>query len=171
MSIHESNNHVWIPMFGLALALLGPVDAGAQSPAAGPDEAACQGKQSGEACSLVNGSAGSCGPGTCSRLDYSQGSPPRASEEPCTVCVVASVSTDHHPPPLGTTTDTSEGAATSEEPRSSGDAKSAEADAPPESSSRCNVTDRSHPSDLGWLGLLGACAVGLAGRRRKRKLR
>lgn len=169
MAIQESNNQVWVLTLGLALALLAPGDARAQPPAAGPDEAACQSKQSGDACSLINGDAGICGPGTCSRLDYSQGSPPKATEEPCTVCSVTSAG----PPVLGATSETSETTPTSESAAASKDAspteaKPSESGDPPKTSSRCSVTDRSTPNDL---GLLGSLAMGLVGWRRKRKMR
>ncbi len=143
-----------------------PGEAAAESP--GPDEAPCVGKQSGEACTLINGNSGSCGPGTCSRLDYSQGSPPRATEEPCTVCTVGAAPKDA-PPALGTSA-----GSTGVEPRSepsSDEPKPTEAtetDEPPKTSSRCSVMDHSAPSDLGWLGLL---ALALVVRRRTRSPR
>jgi hypothetical protein len=152
-------------MLGLALVFTAPRDAAAQSPASGPDEAACEGKQSGDACTLINGTAGTCGPGTCSRLDYSQGSPPKATEEPCTTCVPGAAS--HDPPPLGETSETSGASSTAAEPSSSGEVKNSE-DVPPQSSSRCSVMDRSGPSDLGWLGLLLLPVVAWRRTRRSR---
>jgi len=164
MFVHESNL-VRALLRGLALLVpfAVPGQAAAQSPAAGPDEAACQGKQSGDACTLVNGNAGTCGPGTCSRLDYSGGSPPKATEEPCTVCVVG-----HGGPPTalggtGGAVDPGEPEASSGSP-SAATTKAVEDAEPPKTSSRCSVIDRSTPSDLGWLGLF---ALGLGLRRRR----
>jgi hypothetical protein len=169
MPMHESKHQVRIAMLGLALAsmMAGPSEAKAQPPAAGPDEAACEGKRSGEACTLINGASGACGPGTCSRLDYSQGSPPKATEEACIVCVAGAVSNEG-PPALGETTETSEASSAGAEPSSGGEAKASESekDEPPQTSSRCSVTDRSEPNDLGWLSLLLLPLA--AGRRRRR---
>lgn len=167
MATHASKHQVRIAMLGLALASMigAPSDAQAQSPAAGPDEAACEGKQSGDGCTLINGSAGTCGPGTCSRLDYSQGSPPKATEEPCTVCVLGAA-----PPPLGETTETSEPSSVSggAEPSSGGEVKPTEEDEPPKTSSRCSVMDRSGPSDLGLLSLLLLPVAAWRWKRRRR---
>lgn len=144
----------------LALALVfASRDAAAQPPAAGPDEAACEGKASGDACTLINGQAGACGPGTCARLDYSQGSPPKSIEEPCTVCKVGA-------PPLGSSeTSTTSGPAESTAAPEAKPASSEGDDDPPKSTSRCSVTDRSPASDLGVASLL---ALALIGWRRRR---
>lgn len=148
----------------LALVLVfAPRDAAAQPPAAGPDEAACEGKASGDACTLINGQAGACGPGTCARLDYSQGSPPKSTEEPCTVCKVGAA-------PLGSgeSTTTSGPAGGTEAAPVDDTAKPATAegdDDPPKSTSRCSVTDRSPASDLGWGSLLAVVLVGCRRRR------
>lgn len=154
-----------IARFALVVLALGfaPRDVAAQPPAAGPDEAACEGKASGDACTLINGQAGACGLGTCARLDYSQGSPPKSIEEPCTVCKVGA-------PPLGSgDASTTSGPAGGTEPAPVDDtAKSATAegdDDPPKSTSRCSVTERSPAGDLGWVSLL---AVLWFGRRRRR---
>lgn len=138
----------------LALALVfAPRDAAAQPPAAGPDEAACEGKASGDACTLINGQAGACGPGTCARLDYSQGSPPKSVEEPCTVCKVGA-------PPLGSSeTSTTSGPAEAKPASDEGD------DDPPKSTSRCSVIDRSPARDLALASLL---VLGLVAWRRRR---
>jgi hypothetical protein len=166
MSMHESKSPIRIAMLGLALVFTAPRDAAAQSPDSGPDEAACQGKQSGDACTLVNGTAGACGPATCSRLDYSQGSPPKATEEPCTACMAGAAS--HDPPPLGETSETSGASSTAAEPSSGGGEVKPSEDVPPQSSSRCSVTDRSGPNDLGWLCLL---VLPVVSRRRTRRSR
>jgi hypothetical protein len=163
MSMTRVEPHTCIARFALlALALVfAPRDAAAQPPAAGPDEAACEGKASGDACTLINGQAGACGPGTCARLDYSQGSPPKSIEEPCTVCKVGA-------PPLGSSeTSTTSGAAGSRAAVDEG-AKSASAegdDDPPKTTSRCSVTERSGTGDLGVASLL---LVLLLGSRRRR---
>lgn len=146
----------------LALALVfAPRDAAAQPPAAGPDEAACEGKASGDACTLINGQAGACGPGTCARLDYSQGSPPKSVEEPCTVCKVGA-------PSLGsgeTSTTSGPAGSTAAVDDTAKPASGEGEDDPPKSTSRCSVIDRSPVSDLGVASLL---ALGLVVWRRRR---
>src|SRR5258705_7085122 len=55
-----------------------PASADVVSPAA----AACNGKSAGDACDK----GGSCKKSTCSKLDYSQGVPPRSKTYECLVC-------------------------------------------------------------------------------------
>lgn len=158
----------------LAAALaLAPISAGAQPPTlggggeAGPAEQACAGKSVDDPCSLPNGQAGVCGEGTCSRLDYSGGSPPKATEEPCVICKQgASPGT---PPKLGG--DGGEGgqagadraAPDNGNSRASGGSAGKE---PPESGSRCTISDDAG-RDLGLLTLFaGLAVVGLRRRRR-----
>jgi hypothetical protein len=149
---HTSACIAGFALLGLAL-VFAPRDAAAQPPAAGPDEAACEGKASGDACTLINGQAGACGPGTCARLDYSQGSPPKSIEEPCTVCKVGA-------PPLGTSeTSTTSG------PAGTTASDDTAKDDPPKTTSRCSVTER---SGVGDLGLVASLAVLLLGVRRRR---
>lgn len=50
-----------------------------------PDRAACQDKKADESCK-VDGKDGICMTTTCSRLDYSQGTPPRSVAYECLVC-------------------------------------------------------------------------------------
>ncbi|MFV8752157.1 hypothetical protein ACNOYE_16540 [Nannocystaceae bacterium ST9] len=166
MSKREANTHWRWQCPAMLVLALGSSEAAAQSPEAGPDEAACQAKASGDACTLVNGRAGTCGPGTCSRLDYSQGSPPKASEEPCTVCVAGS---SPQGPALGEASGADEGRTVAEPGSEPSDTEASEkTDEPPKTKSRCSVMDRSAPSDLGWLGLL---ALGLVVQRRSRRAR
>jgi len=56
------------------------------SPGSGPEQEACEGRSSGDACSMPNNQMGICAAATCNRLDYSGGSPPKAIEEACIVC-------------------------------------------------------------------------------------
>jgi hypothetical protein len=52
-----------------------------------PDVSACQGKQAGDACTVEGGSAGNCAAKKCTRLDYSDGTPPSSVEYDCVSCV------------------------------------------------------------------------------------
>jgi len=51
------------------------------------DQAACDGKKAGDACTL-RGDAAVCVAKTCGKLDYSNGVPPESIQVPCTVCEV-----------------------------------------------------------------------------------
>ncbi len=52
-----------------------------------PNRAQCDGKVAGEACQTEAGTAGACTASTCSRLDYSHGTPPGSVDYACTLCV------------------------------------------------------------------------------------
>ena len=133
-----------------------PLGAAAAPPMVGgdsgsPEEQACMGKAVSDPCSLPNGSAGACGNGTCSRLDYSQGSPPKATEEACIVCKAGV--TPGNPPVVGGT-----GGGSSNSDQQNGASKDSNDKEPPESSSRCSLTDSPNPlgTSLLLLGLLVA---------------
>ena len=70
---------------GLALV---PARASADVPPP-PSIASCQGAAAGAACELDAGGAGQCAPARCSKLDYSQGTPPRSVEYDCQRCATA----------------------------------------------------------------------------------
>lgn len=125
--------------FALALLFVA-TPAAAAPPGAGPEEEACQGRSVGDACTLPNNQLGTCSNATCNRLDYSQGSPPKAIEEACVVCQPAGAGAGGHdgPPMLG-------GEGGSEPPEadsgaSEGSSKETGKE-PPESASRCRVDD------------------------------
>lgn len=125
---------------------------------AGPEQEACAGRSVGDACTLPNRALGTCGQGTCNRLDYSQGSPPKAIEEPCVVCQPSQasesgeVAPDEAPPPE----DTSAGG-----PAATGDGAASKE--PPKSESRCRFDASGEP--LGSLSL--ALLLSLACVRRR----
>ncbi|MCY0990664.1 MYXO-CTERM sorting domain-containing protein [Nannocystis sp. ILAH1] len=73
----------------LAGLVLAPALASADVPPP-PSIASCQGATAGAACELDAGGAGQCAPWKCSRLDYSQGSPPSSVEYDCFRCAAAS---------------------------------------------------------------------------------
>ena len=152
-------------LLGLLLGLLvwaSPVAAAPPaSGGAGPEEEACVGRASGDACSLPNNNPGICAAATCNRLDYSGGSPPKAIEEACIVC--------KHPqagPPMlggdgGSGEPASSGAgaeAGADGEPSSGGAAASEDKQPPETSSRCQINDRS-PSPAGLALLAGLLLI------------
>jgi MYXO-CTERM domain-containing protein len=119
----------------------------------GPEQEACAGRSVGDACTMPNRQLGTCGEGTCNRLDYSKGSPPQAIEEPCVVCQPAQGQPQGHGdmPALGT-------AGTPPEDESGANDKE-----PPKSSSRCSVQDDLDP--LASLGLAGLLLLALVRRR------
>ncbi|PRQ08240.1 hypothetical protein [Enhygromyxa salina] len=163
-----------IPLLLAACLTLGVSSVAAAAPpssnagGAGPEEEACSGRSVGDACSLPNRQLGTCKAGTCNRLDYSGGSPPKAIEAACVVCEAGAGHAGHDgPPSLG-----SGGAP----PDSGADAGADNGDAsestpagtgkqPPQSASRCRVvSEGGGPGTLGLLGLLGL--LGVAFRRR-----
>ncbi|WP_146661920.1 MYXO-CTERM sorting domain-containing protein [Enhygromyxa salina] len=137
---------------------------GSSSGGAGPEEEACAGRSVGDACSLPNRQLGTCTAGTCNRLDYSGGSPPKAIEEACVVCQPGAGDPGHGGPPSlgsgGAPPDSGDGGDASEStPADTGKE-------PPKSSSRCRVTpDAGGPGALGLLGILGLLGVTLRRRR------
>ena len=132
----------------------------------GPEQQACAERSVGDACTLPNRTLGTCASGTCNRLDYSGGSPPKAIEEPCVVCQAGPGAHSEDPmvgsggPPPG------EGGST---PTADTDNSSE----PPTSASRCTAVSldrRAGRSGLGGLGMLLAVVIGLRARRRRRSL-
>ncbi|MCY1010120.1 hypothetical protein OV079_32050 [Nannocystis pusilla] len=73
----------------LAGLVLAPALARADVPPP-PSIATCEGATAGAACELDAGGPGQCAPWKCSKLDYSQGSPPRSVEYDCLRCAAAS---------------------------------------------------------------------------------
>lgn len=65
--------------FALAFASLAMADV----PAPNND---CASKRAGDACTTDAKAAGACQSSTCSKLDYSDGSPPSTIQVPCLVC-------------------------------------------------------------------------------------
>jgi MYXO-CTERM domain-containing protein len=126
----------------------------------GPEQEACSGRAVGDACTLPNRALGTCGQGTCNRLDYSQGSPPKAIEEACVVC---QPSQGHgNGPALGTGGAPPDGSADGADGTASSD--SAASKEPPQSESRCRIDATREP-----VGLAGLVALLLlAGVRRRR---
>jgi MYXO-CTERM domain-containing protein len=127
---------------------------------AGPEQEACSGRAVGDACTLPNRALGTCGQGTCNRLDYSGGSPPKAIEEACVVC---QASQGHgNGPALGTggappNESADDGADAA--PSSGGPTKE-----PPPAESRCQIGSTREPVGLAGLAAL----LLLAGVRRRR---
>jgi hypothetical protein len=142
---------VWLlAISNVAVAAPPPTTGGGGS---GPEQEACAGRAVGDACTLPNRALGTCGQGTCNRLDYSQGSPPKAIEEPCIVCRPA----EGHGigPSLGT------GGAPPDEPATASDdgtaasgSSSGPSKEPPQSESRCQIASTRDP-----VGLVGLAAL------------
>jgi MYXO-CTERM domain-containing protein len=129
---------------------------------AGPEQEACSGRAVGDACTLPNRALGTCGQGTCNRLDYSQGSPPKAIEEACVVCQAASQGHGNGPmlgtggaPPDDSADEAAAGGS------SSGGAGTKE---PPKSESRCRIDSTRDP-----IGLAGLAALLLLASVRRRR--
>lgn len=51
-----------------------------------PDTSGCNTKAAGDACQKDDMSAGTCAAQTCTKLDYSMGTPPKSVEYACLVC-------------------------------------------------------------------------------------
>jgi hypothetical protein len=126
----------------------------------GPEEEACAGRASGDACTLPNNQLGTCAAATCNRLDYSGGSPPKAIEEACVVCKPAGATTDG-PPIMGGDGGTPPAEAGDEgEVQPSSTTATADDKEPPETSSRCRVDDGA-PSPAGLALLAGLLLIAL----------
>src|SRR5690606_22447581 len=127
---------LFAPLLGLMLGLASPVAAAPPSTGgAGPEEEACVGRASGDACTLPNNQLGTCAAATCNRLDYSGGSPPKAIEEACVVCKPGGAQPHDDRPMLG-----GDDGADSNPPDSnpaSNETKPSETKEPPKSESRC----------------------------------
>jgi len=67
----------------LAVLLTAPLALADVPPANTSD---CQSKQAGDACTTDANEAGACQSSTCSRLDYSDGTPPSTVQYACLVC-------------------------------------------------------------------------------------
>lgn len=65
-----------------ALAFSAP----AQADVPPPNSSGCMGKAAGDACQKDDMSAGSCESQTCTKLDYSMGTPPTTVEYACVLC-------------------------------------------------------------------------------------
>jgi len=141
-------------LFVSLLAFAGPAAAAPPAGGAGPEEEACTGLASGDACALPNNQPGTCAPATCSRLDYSGGSPPKATEEACIVCKGGQAG----PPMLGGDGGGSGEAPASEAGADNNASSSADDKEPPASSSRCRVEDRT-PSLAGLALLAGLLLI------------
>jgi hypothetical protein len=70
----------------LLLAVLGLASA-ALADVPPPDVSDCQSKAAGDGCKTDGNQAGACQKQTCSRLDYSDGSPPSSVQYDCLKCV------------------------------------------------------------------------------------
>lgn len=64
-----------------------------------PDVSGCSGKSAGDACKLSGGGDGQCGKSTCSKLDYSQGTPPKSVTYDCLKCGAAAPAPTPSPAP------------------------------------------------------------------------
>jgi MYXO-CTERM domain-containing protein len=82
----------------LALLPLLMIAAPAAADVISPDQAACHGKTLGQPCTAA-GVPGHCAQTTCGRLDYSQGTPPRAVRVPCVICRALEPTPEPAPPP------------------------------------------------------------------------
>jgi MYXO-CTERM domain-containing protein len=171
MSLVMSNRAISTSLsaFALAFGLLVVSNVAVAAPPpttggdAGPEQEACSGRVVGDACTLPNRALGTCGQGTCNRLDYSGGSPPKAIEEACVVC---QASPGHgNGPALGTGGAPSESAGDgADAPSSGGSSSDSPTKEPPQSESRCRIDSTREPVGLAGLAAL----LLLAGVRRRR---
>lgn len=73
------------PRFAIVVIGMLAVSASARADVISDEQAACQGKQKGDACE-AGGKAGTCVDSTCGFNDYSNGPPPKRGEKPCLLC-------------------------------------------------------------------------------------
>lgn len=119
-----------------------------------PDTSSCQGKAAGAACVNDRGVDGKCTTQTCSKLDYSDGSPPGSVKYSCLQCVA------------GTATGTD--AATTGTDAATSDA--ADGDAGQESTGgSCSMRHGGSLSSVAGWAFAAAFSLLLATRRRKAK--
>lgn len=161
-----------VPLVILLALAAGPAVASAApsvgGPSVGPQEEACKGRAAGDACTLPNRQLGTCASSTCNRLDYSQGSPPRAIEAECLVCEAGGANAGEpspvEPPMVGSGGPPSGGEPTAGEHDGTPSTRD-DSSAPPTTASRCRVADDADGVPAFGLGLLGL--LGLARRRRR----
>jgi len=73
-------------MLRLLLLTLALFASSARADVPPPNTTGCSTKKAGDACDTDDSKKGACKEATCSRLDYSQGTPPRSIEVPCLKC-------------------------------------------------------------------------------------
>jgi MYXO-CTERM domain-containing protein len=86
-----SVRHSLLKGTAMALTLAAPIAASAD--VIDPAEEACSGKTEGTACSAGD-MTGTCKPGECCKLDYSNGTPPTSKCSPCQICKEGGAATD-----------------------------------------------------------------------------
>ncbi len=116
------------------------------------DEAECQGKAAGDACSL-QGEAGSCAKATCSRNDYSDGPPPKQMQVECLRCQPGAA----------------EAKAPAEPTNAQTDPKSPSSDPAPAKAKGCSSARIADPSLAIGSSVLGIALLGIALRGRRRR--
>lgn len=132
---------------GLALALGSSLllSRSARADIPPPELEACGGKAKGDACQGPGG-AGTCQAGTCSRLDYSKGTPPSSVDYDCVKCMAGAPAPAPKPTPAATPT------------------PAPSAPPPGPKAAGCAIS-----ADGGWLGLgLGLLVLGARRTRRGR---
>lgn len=152
-------------LFSLSLLVVSNVAVAAPPPTtgggAGPEQEACSGRAVGDACTLPNRALGTCGQGTCNRLDYSQGSPPKAIEEACVVC---QASQGHGNGPMLGTGGAPPDDTADEGPAGGSSSGGSGTKEPPKSESRCRIDETRDP-----IGLAGLAALLLLASVRRRR--
>jgi len=109
-----------------------------------PNSAQCNGKSAGDSCTTDDSKAGACVSSTCSKLDYSDGTPPGTKTYPCLLCNAG-------PAPTSTTTTTSSASASA---------------TPSEGGSGCTVGFAARAAGAGGIALIVPAIVFFTRRRR-----
>jgi hypothetical protein len=112
-----------------------------------PNSAQCNGKNAGDTCTTDDGKSGACASSTCSKLDYSDGTPPGTKTYPCLLCNAG-------PAPTTTTTTTSSASSSA---------------TPSEGGSGCNVGFAARAAGAGGIALIVPAIVLFSRRRRARR--
>jgi hypothetical protein len=110
-----------------------------------PNSAQCTGKNAGDTCTTDDSKAGACQSSTCSKLDYSDGTPPGTKTYPCLLCTAGA------PSSTTTTTSTSTSSASA---------------TPTEGGSGCSVGFAARVAGAGGIALIVPAIVLFARRRR-----
>ena len=111
-----------------------------------PNVAQCNGKTAGDTCTTDDSKPGACASSTCSKLDYSDGTPPGTTTYPCLICTAGTA-------PSSTTTSTSSGSTT-----------------PTQGGSGCSLAVAARVAGAGGLAVI-VPAIALLARRRRRVAR
>ena len=126
-----------------------------------PRTEACSSKEEGEACDAM-GKSGVCKKATCSRLDYSQGTPPKSKSYDCIRCQPGEPDGDAAPDAKEEPTDANEEPTDAKEEPADAKEEPAQDKAPSEDAALASTKDpaKTEPETQAKAPKSGGCAVG-----------